>query len=111
MNTETFSPKVFTVLTMHNGEWALGYRDKGDGHRQDHRSKARAVRAEHGSGGGEAVKSGQFQEQARGVVAGYESAVPSQLTTTGLRLEDASSSPWGGRSKATLTLVMAFLIY
>lgn len=36
MNTETFSPKAFTVLTMHNGEWALGCRDKGDGHRQDH---------------------------------------------------------------------------
>lgn len=36
MNTETFSPKAFTALTMRNGEWALGCRDKGDGHRQGH---------------------------------------------------------------------------
>lgn len=112
MNTETFSPKAFTVLTMHNGEWALGCRDKGDGHRQDHRSKAPAVGTECGRGGGEDAKTGQFAEAAGKmrrpvnfrseqvwVLLGDESAVPSQLTTTGLRLEDASSSPWGGRSK------------
>ena len=52
-----------------------------------------------------------FRSGHMAVVAGHESAMPSQLTATGLRLEDASSSPWGGKSKATVTLVTPFPIY
>ena len=107
MNAETFSPKAFTVLTMHNGEWALdaGTKEMGTGKTTEVRHQQWEQNA------AEAAGKMQRPVNFRSKHVGDEAAVPSQLTTTGLRLEDASSSPWGGRSKATVTLVMAFLIY
>lgn len=99
---------------MHNGELALGCREKGDGHSQDHsmslsiRSRAPVVRTEDGSGGREDAEKCQFQDES--TWAGYEFAMPSQLTATGIRLEDLSSSPWGGRRKEAVVLVTASLI-
>lgn len=93
---------------MESGPWDAGTKEMGTGktteasHQQWGQNAAEAA--------GKMQRPVNFRSEHMWVLPGDESAVPSQLTT-GLRLEDASSSPWGGRSKATVTLVMAFLIY
>lgn len=90
---------------MESGPWDAGTKEVGTGKTTEVRHQQWEQNA------AEAAGKMQRPVNFRSKHVGDEAAVPSQLTTTGLRLEDASSSPWGGRSKATFTLVMAFLIY
>lgn len=98
-------------------EWDLGHREKGDLHSQDHSvclsitGRATAVRREHGSECGEDSELCKFQDERTGGGDGGAGVCDAFLTTTGIVLEDLSSSQRGGRKKERVVLVTDSLIY
>ena len=90
-----FHPKLSLCLLciMESGPWDAGTKEVGTGKTTEVRHQQWEQNA------AEAAGKMRRPVNFRSKHVGDEAAVPSQLTTTGLRLEDASSSPWGGEVK------------